>query len=448
MRKGFLTLLGFLVAGAGVSLAQSYPGNLAFPPSGPPENPAPVPPAASPTAPVVEGDFFGIPATSSDAAPTGNRFWFAADYLLWWTKKGPLPAPLVTTGSADANIIGGLTEPDTRILFGGSDQDYGTTSGMRFSAGLWLDCDRNWGVEAGYFQLERRSTGFSARSDPGSNLVLAQPLLAPDGSEFTEIVALPQFINGGIAITTQSRLLGWEINGVANAFRTNHFNFDLLTGFRALNLDETLQVASAFSSPFDQFLNFQTQSVNSGSTLTTFDGFHAQNHFYGGQMGGRLEWSLGPLTIGALGKVALGDNQELVQVVGSSTLIVPNGAALPVTGTSTSIPVTSSTTVPGGVLAQTSNIGDHFRNRFAVVPELGLQVSYQITSCLEAHVGYSVLYWSKVVRPGNQVDRTVEAGLVPTDPLFGTATGTRPAFPFHTSDYWAQGVNFGIGLRF
>ncbi len=448
MRKGFLTLLGFLGAGAGVSLAQSYPGNLAFPPAAPPESSAPAPPSAPPTAFIPDANLDGFPAAVSGGDSPGDRFWLGADYLLWWTKKGPLPTPLVTTGPPDAYIIGGLTQPGTRLLFGGADQDFGTTNGLRVDTGLWLDGDRTWGIEGGYFGLEQRSTHFGAASNAGGNPVLAQPLLAPNGSEFTEVIALPGFIAGGVDVSLHSRLQGWEVNGVVNAFHTDRLNFDLLTGFRMMDLDEDLQVASAFSPLLDQFLNFQNQLVNTGSTLTTFDGFQAQNHFYGSQLGGRLEWTLGPLTIGALGKVALGDNQELVRVVGTSSLTTPGGAALPIGGTAVAFPVASTTTVPGGVLAQSSNIGDHFRNQFAVVPEVDLQVSYQITNWLEVHVGYSFLYWSSVVRPGDLVDRTVEAGQVPTDPLFGTATGTRPAFQFHSTDYWAQGVNFGLGLRF
>jgi hypothetical protein len=448
MRIGILTLLGVLAAGAGVSLAQSHPGNLAFPPSAPAESPAPEPPTAPPNAPLTDADFTAIPAALPDADPPGGRFWFAADYLLWWTKKGPLPTPLVTTGPPTADILGGLTQPDTRVLFGGSEQDYGTTNGLRLGGGLWLDGEGTWGIEGNYFLLERRATHFAASSDANGSPVLAQPFLAADGSEFTEIVSLPGFFAGGIDVLTNSRLQGWEVNGVANAFRAGGLKFDLLAGYRTLDLDEGLQVSAALSPLLDQFLTFQGQPINTGSTLGTFDSFQAQNHFFGGQLGGRLEWALGRLGIAAVGKVALGDNQELVRVGGTSTLNVPGGSAVTVPGTVLSFPAQATTAVPGGVLAQSTNSGEHFRDQFAVVPEVGVQVSFHITPYLEAHVGYTFLYWSSVVRPGNVVDRTVEAALVPTDPLFGTATGTRPAFQFHSTDYWAQGVNFGLGLQF
>src|SRR6266542_3464827 len=54
-----------------------------------------------------------------------DRFWFRADYLLWWVKKGPLAAPLVTFGSdADAPFQGILGQPGTRLAFGGAGLDF------------------------------------------------------------------------------------------------------------------------------------------------------------------------------------------------------------------------------------------------------------------------------------------------------------------------------------
>ena len=39
--------------------------------------------------------------------------------------------------------------------------------------------------------------------------------------------------------------------------------------------------------------------------------------------------------------------------------------------------------------------------------------------------------------------------VVPTDQNFGGGPATgHPAFGFHSSDFWAQGVNVGMTLRF
>jgi hypothetical protein len=64
-------------------------------------------------------------------------------------------------------------------------------------------------------------------------------------------------------------------------------------------------------------------------------------------------------------------------------------------------------------------------------------------------VGYSFLYLSSVVRPGDQIDRVLNVtripnfvpGAVPSGPL-------RPMPLIHDTDFWAQGINFGVEFRF
>jgi hypothetical protein len=55
---------------------------------------------------------------------------------------------------------------------------------------------------------------------------------------------------------------------------------------------------------------------------------------------------------------------------------------------------------------------------------------------------------SNVARPGNQVNRVTSANLIPSDASYGTSGPNQPAFQFHTSSYWAQGLNLGLDFRF
>ena len=76
-----------------------------------------------------------------------------------------------------------------------------------------------------------------------------------------------------------------------------------------------------------------------------------------------------------------------------------------------------------------------------------MQVGYQVTSHLRAYAGYTFLYWDQVVRAGQQVDLTVNPNLLPpvTAPVSGPL---RPAPRLENSSFWAQGIDFGLELRF
>src|SRR5439155_16426377 len=98
---------------------------------------------------------------------------------------------------------------------------------------------------------------------------------------------------------------------------------------------------------------------------------------------------------------------------------------------------TTTVTVPGGVLAVASNSGRNARNEFAAVPEVGVNLGWQLRPWLRANIGFTFLYWSNVLRPGDQIDRTINFAQVPSDPTFGLPGGPRrPAFTFNETDFW------------
>jgi len=61
--------------------------------------------------------------------------------------------------------------------------------------------------------------------------------------------------------------------------------------------------------------------------------------------------------------------------------------------------------------------------------------------------GYNFLYWTHVARPGQQINPVVNSTMTPGSiiPPFGPVS---PIFQAHDSDFWAQGVNLGVGVRF
>jgi hypothetical protein len=386
--------------------------------------PALVQTSSTPTPPKAA---LGFQNTSSNAPALdfGNatadiyRFWARGEYLLWWVKNTPTP-PLVTTGSSNDAFPGAIGQPSTRVLFGGS-ADYGATSGGRFSLGGWLDCEHTIGLEASGFLLERRSVGFNAASDPSGNPPLYLPLFRADlGHEGVYRISDPVVgLNGGVAVNSQMRLWGAEANGVFNAWRRNGLSIDLLAGFRYVDLAETLTIQTN-----------STDFVNQINDVT-YDRFSTRNQFYGGQVGARAALQYGRLSLELAGKVALGANHETVNVNGTTT--------------ETGVGSANPGTFPGGVFAQPSNIGQASRNQFAVIPEGQFKVGYQLRPNIRATVGYDILYWNEVVRPGSQMDRNVN----PTQSLGGTLVGPPlPAPQFNRTDFWAQGVSFGLEFRY
>src|SRR5262249_965812 len=159
-------------------------------------------------------------------------------------------------------------------------------------------------------------------------------------------------------------------------------------GFRYVYLRERLEFAT--TSP-----DFPPVA---GEFFNTSDTFDARNNFYGGQVGARAAWNLRPLSLSATRKVALRVMRPTVPVDGFTPTndFTVNGGPGEV--------------FPGAYFSQPTNIGQHRRDRFGVVPEASASVGYQMTQSLRLSVGYTFLYLNDVVRPGEQIDRAINAG--------------------------------------
>jgi hypothetical protein len=96
-----------------------------------------------------------------------------------------------------------------------------------------------------------------------------------------------------------------------------------------------------------------------------------------------------------------------------------------------------------------SNIGTQSGSAFTVVPEVGINLAYHITPNVSFLVGYSFIYWSSVVRPGDQIDRSIDQRAIPSSPNFVPGfNAASPAAQFNRTDFWTQGINFGLEFKF
>lgn len=382
--------------------------------------------------------------TSTRDEPDLVRYWASVDFLLWRVKDGPVRTPLVVTGPENVLFSGALDIPGTRVLFGGSDLDFGIIPGLRVGGGIWLDDDAAIGVEASAFILEEESTSFAAGGNGAGRPFLARPFInARTGAQNVYFVsqnfanpAISARLTGRVYVTASTQLSGAEANGVGGLVRDDSLQVDGIVGVRGLLLEEELSTRARIRNVVPGGgVNFLGTNVDPSQSVGVADIFRTRNRFLGGQVGGRAgkEWDC--FRVGVSAKVALGVMCQEVDIVGSTARIDAAGRVL--------------AAVPAGVFALPTNMGEHRRNRFAVVSEAGADFAVRICPELWARVGYTCLHASSVVRPGDQVDGVVNPNRVPSDATFGQGGNpARPAFRFVDDDFWAHGLNIGLELRF
>jgi hypothetical protein len=359
----------------------------------------------------------------------GPKVWGGAEYLLWWIKDGPLPVPLVTTGDPNSLDFGIIGDPTTRVLFGNNDLDYGSFSGFRGTLGTWFDDQHRVGIEANAFFLERQGVIFGAESDTQGLPPLLIPFFDVDqDSESAILFANPELspdfptTNGGIGVTSFTRFWGSEANFLFNAVNQSGLRVDVLTGFRYLSLNEELNIYGRANIPaFDDLVARLNES------------FDTRNYFYGGQVGGRVRWEGEFVALMLQGMVALGGTYQVVDVSGNTIL---------------SDAILGTEQFPSGILIQASNAGRRDDTHFSVVPAVQVQLAFRLLANVRATVGYDFIFWDRVVRPGEQIDRSIN---LTQSPIFGTGTLVGPARPeqrFDRSDFFAHGASFGLECRY
>ena len=441
MGNGFFSSLVVVIATAGSAL---------------PAEPQPSVPATLPESATTSK--LPTPAVTENSLPSGwtqesapvSQIWVNAEFLQWWIKSGTTP-PLVTSSTPGSSGIIGT--PGTETLFGGGNLDYGERPGARFSIGTWFDTAGTIGFDASYFFLSGNPRGFNDSSSGATGSAsLARPFFnVLTGSPSFETVSLPGYIPGSVRVSSNSDFQGAQANFLFNLCCSKNccptdaccptdgccptpccvpsgYRVDLIAGFRYLQLNEDLGISENLA-----FLPTVPPPFVPGSTIGVYDHFETRNNFYGGQIGARMEWWRGNFFVNVLGVVALGDTQQEVLVNGVTTFTSPTGAVI---------------REPGGLLAQATNIGSRSRDELSFVPEVNFNVGYQFTSHWSAYVGYSFLYWSSVVRPGNQIDIGVNPTQIPSASGQGTLIGpARPAPLFNATNFWAQGINVGLQYR-
>jgi hypothetical protein len=367
----------------------------------------------------------GDPADAADlplkapAPADASPFWAEMDYLAWSVKGDRLPALVTTSPAGMPRAQGGiLGAPGTTVLFGDSSVNGGWRSGGRLNAGYWFDPRHSSGIEASFFGLEQASTAFGA-----SGPILARPFLdATTNLQSSQLVAFPGLLSGTASANETSRLYGAGALYRRDIGVLGDQRFSLLAGYRFLHSSDGLDISSSSSVIAGRF-------IPSGTIIAAGDTFHARSNFHGLDLGVAGDYARGPWMLEWRAKVALGANFNTADINGSTT-ITAGGVT---------------TTLPGGLLALSSNTGSFTQTRFAAVPDFVVKAGYQFAPAWRVVAGYEVMYWTGVQRAGGLIDTTVNPNLLP--PAAGGGP-PRPLAQFDTSSLLAQGFSLGIRYEF
>jgi hypothetical protein len=358
--------------------------------------------------------------------------------------------------------------PIQNALIGGRDLGTEAQSGGRIAAGWWLTDNHLWGIEAdGFFVANNSNSSVSSNGNPalgrpiidqtpfdflrnGAGFVILPPTLIARalGQPNAELVAfMPANGQGGeagsVSVVRHSSLWGADLNLRRNVLCCGESGYlDMYVGYRMLGLEESLSITESLLVVGPQLgampggaLVTAMPLIPNGTTFVINDRFSTSNRFYGAQVGFKGEWRFGCWSLDSNLGVALGTTQQFVDISGSTVATTPGTPPVATTGV-------------GGLLAlQGTNIGHYSRSRFTVVPELGLNLGYQFCPHLRGFVGYNFLYWSDVVRPGQQIDLNVNRTFQPGSPIARSGPAV-PAFAVTGTDFWAQGITVGLELRY
>lgn len=362
------------------------------------------------------------------------RVWLDGEYLLWWLKPAPVGVPLVTTGPLTNPIAAGsgiLGQQGTQVLAGDQNLNQGPYSGFRIGGG-WMNCSDTFGVDGSFFYLTQRGTSFGFASDDGGNPVLSRPIVdARNGNETVLFVSAPNAFNGSLNIASTTNLYGFDANMLLPMLRSTSED-DVVThltglaGFRYVNLRDGLTISQSSAVIGNGISFFNSQPLTAGSDIAITDTFRTVNQFYGGQVGmqGGISWWR--FTLNGTAKVALGTMREEAKIGGSTTALDPT--------------IGLNSTTAGGLYALPSNSGSFTRNVITVVPEGNLSFSVEITSQIRLMMGYTILYFSNVARPGDLLNRSVDRTKIPSSQAFNpTVPGpSQPSFSWSGTDFWCR----------
>lgn len=342
---------------------------------------------------------------TNDDCGCGPRNWANFEFLYWAT-QGVTPSPVVTTGPPFAApvIAGAIGQPTTIAEFGGTNTLNQFRPGFRVEAGHWFASNPTWGLSARFYFLGAVAERFLGGSNGTNVLSYNVGVNTPIGPVFAPIyVSYPGLTVGSTSASVHSNFLGGDVNLRHRLGSDPNLTVDVLGGYRVMHLGDNLV------SSFD----VQSAVPGQGWRVVGEDRVTTRNQFHGGQVGFAATGRHGQFSLTLQSTVALGvtvsdmdDTRIRALSVGAIGVPLPAVPVAPV------------------VLSRNER-----QTAFAVAPEAGVTVGWNPRDNVRLTFGYNFSYWSHVRRAQAVYDLT-------------------PVPAAGTTDFWAQGINWGVELRY
>jgi hypothetical protein len=326
-----------------------------------------------------------------------ERFWVELEFLLWWREGRDFPA--LVTGAP-----GTLSDPASPVLFGGGQLSEQARPGGRLQFGMWLDDCQCLGVGGRFVSIGTARTRFDLVGAPNDDQFFARPFFNTNQTNALVVHNAGAAI-GNLNLVTDSEFMTADAFLRCLVMRTGYSRLDFLFGYQFGRLDESLLINSVTLPPTP--------------FLAVTDSFVTRNEFHGGQFGIQGQYLWGIIGLELMARFGFGNMHQEATLEGNSSGTSPNSGLL---------------------VQQSQNEGTYQRDVFSYMHDTGLRLVYFPTERVKLSLGYSMLFFSDVARPGDQIATNVDGSPFGLDSV--------PPFKFESTHFFAHGLNLGLECRF
>lgn len=348
---------------------------------------------------------------------SGKDGWIRAEAMMMFHAERQSP-PLVT--SADPGIFPVL--PAATIEFG-DDLDGGLSGGIRADIGRYLT--DHFGVGGRILWVGENGDDYFASAD--QNDVTARSLGRPyyfvptinpgTAVEDSVIIAQQGLFSGFVQAEYATDL--WMADGYARMTfcRNKASRLEFIAGYTYAELDDMISIMSDRGDTNDGTLRRETfRSL-----------FDTENVFTGGQLGFESLITRGRWSARALTKVHLGNMEQTVRKIGSTTTTLGNGTTL--------------VSVSNSSILIDEEQGTETQDVFTFIPEMNFTIGYRFRDHVSFTLGYTFLYFDNVAMAGDQIDRNADTTNLGADVI-------PVSYDIIEGNHWVQGISLGASVDF